>query len=87
MYYLDGNNNKVFGTRITARAGEKLTIKHNKKLWVSGVSYQGAYQGDTLIFSPGSSLELEDTAFIYTCYGGCFFDSSATLTTHNLSRF
>ncbi len=65
-----------WGVRITSSNGDNITLRSNKKLWVTGVHELGNL-GDTLIFSYGSSLIKETNAQLNSCLSGCLSDSGA----------
>lgn len=55
-----GSDIENWGINIKAQSGDKIIIKNNKRLWITGL--ENFWIGDKLIFEAGSSLEKELTA-------------------------
>jgi hypothetical protein len=68
--YADTNSNVHYGIKITAESGDKMILKRNKNLWITGRLVSGNYFGDTIHFKPGSILVLEPSAEIFLYNGG-----------------
>jgi len=78
-YYDEIEENLVFGFRLNVKSGNEITLKNDKRLWISGFIQGNYYYGDTISFSSGSVLNTESYAQLNACRGGIIIDSCATL--------